>query len=174
MMKSTRTVTVTAQSRTTKQFQRPVRGVTAGAVEHSKERTVSYRFEWKTADCTACPLRELCIKANHPHRTLVVGEHHTVLQERRQEQKTEDFKKKMRLRNAIEGTRSELVRAHGLRHARSRGLAKARLQNYFSAAACNIKHWLRRLAWQLQQDNIGAAASIRARQRLKPGAGSRF
>ena len=56
----------------------------------------------------------------------------------------------MRHRNAIEGTQSELVRAHGLRRARYRGLAKAKLQNYFIAAACNIKRWLRRTAWELQ------------------------
>jgi len=62
----------------------------------------------------------------------------------------------MRHRNAIEGTQSELVRAHGLRHARYRGLAKAKLQNYFIAAACNIKRWLRRLAWQLEQSAAAA------------------
>ena len=66
------------------------------------------------------------------------------------------FKEKMRLRNAIEGTQSELVRAHGLRQARYRGLAKAKLQNYFIGTACNIKRWLRRLAWQLEQ-TTGAA-----------------
>jgi transposase len=57
----------------------------------------------------------------------------------------------MRHRNAIEGTQSELVRAHGLRHARYRGLAKAQLQNYFIGAACNVKRWLRRLAWETER-----------------------
>ena len=121
------------------------------SLEEKATGRISYRFEWKTATCTACVLREQCIKAGHKHRTLVVGEHHTVLQQRRQEQKTEPFKKRMRHRNAIEGTQSELVRAHGLRHARYRGLAKAKLQNYFIGAACNLKRWLRRLAWQLEQ-----------------------
>lgn len=118
---------------------------------------ISYRFEWKTATCQACALQDQCIKAGHKHRTLVVGEHHTVLQQRRQEQKTEPFKKRMRHRNAIEGTQSELVRAHGLRHARYRGLAKAKLQNYFIAAACNIKRWLRRMVWDLEHN---AAAKL--------------
>ena len=40
---------------------------------------VSYRFEWDTATCAACPLRLKCIKAEHKHRTLVVGENHTRL-----------------------------------------------------------------------------------------------
>ena len=57
----------------------------------------------------------------------------------------------MKHRNAIEGTQSELVRGHGLRRARYRGLLKVKLQNYFIGAACNVKRWLRREAWKLQQ-----------------------
>jgi transposase len=113
---------------------------------------VSFRFEWNGSLCDACPLRSQCIKKEQPHRTLVVGEHHTLLQERRREQQTPPFKERMKHRNAIEGTQSELVRAHGLRRARYWGLAKAKLQNYFGGAACNIKRWLRRLAWGLQQE----------------------
>jgi transposase len=90
---------------------------------------------------------------------LVVGEHHTVLQARRQEQKTQSFKERMRHRNAIEGTQSELVRAHGLRRARYRGLAKVKLQNYFIGAACNLKRWLRCLAWELQNASLTANLS---------------
>lgn len=118
---------------------------------------VCYRFEWDTETCTNCPLREKCIKAAHKHRSLVVGEHHTALQARRSEQRTEAFQQRMHHRNGIEGTQSELVRAHGLRWARYRGLAKAKLQNYFIGAACNIKRWLRRLAWELGQKELAAA-----------------
>ena len=111
---------------------------------------VCYRFEWDTSACAACGLRQQCIKSDHQHRTLVVGEHYTALQTRRQEQQTEAFKARMKHRNAIEGTQSELVRAHGLRRARYRGLPKAKLQNYFIGAACNVKRWLRRVAWEMQ------------------------
>jgi hypothetical protein len=45
----------------------------------------------------------------------------------------------MKQRNAIEGTHSELARAHGLRRARYRGLKKVTLQNYLIGAACNVK-----------------------------------
>jgi Transposase DDE domain len=51
----------------------------------------------------------------------------------------------MHQRNAIEGTISELVRGHGLRRARYRGLAKADLQNQLIAAAYNIKRWFQKL-----------------------------
>ena len=128
-------------------------------LEEQATGRVSYRFEWDTATCAACPWRGQCIKTEHKHRSLVVGEHHTALQTRRQEQRTPGFKERMKHRNGIEGTQSELVRGHGLRHARYRGLAKTKLQNYFSGAACNVKRWLRRVAWEMGQKAAAAALS---------------
>jgi hypothetical protein len=83
-----------------------------------------------------------------------------VLQARRREQKTEAFDKRSHKRNAIEGTQSELVRGHGARRARYRGLEKTRLQNYLVGAACNAKRWIRRMIWELKQANIGAKATL--------------
>jgi hypothetical protein len=120
---------------------------------------VSYRFEFST-QCHECALRAQCLGKEQRHRTLVVGEYHSVLQTRRQEQQTSAFKQRMKHRNAIEGTQSELVRAHGLRRARYRGLAKAKLQNYFIGAACNVKRWIRREAWKLRQ--AAAVLSVQA------------
>jgi transposase len=119
---------------------------------------VNYRFEFST-HCHGCPRRGQCLGSDQRHRTVVVGEHHSALQARRQEQQTEAFHQRMKHRNAIEGTQSELVRAHGLRRARYRGLAKVRLQNYLIGAACNVKRWMRREAWQLRQ---AAAAALAA------------
>lgn len=116
-------------------------------LEEKETGKVTYRFEW-TTHCRECPLRQKCCGQSQKHRTLVVGQHHAYLQTRRQEQKTEQFQKKNRHRNAIEGTQSELVRAHGLRQARYRGLSKVRLQNYFIGAACNAKRWIKRMAWE--------------------------
>jgi hypothetical protein len=112
---------------------------------------VNFRFEWSYR-CADCPLRPQCCGADQKHRSLLVGQYHDFLQTRRTEQKTEAFRLESRKRNAIEGTQSELVRAHGLRHARYRGLAKVRLQNYMIGAACNAKRWIRRLQWQHQQE----------------------
>jgi hypothetical protein len=111
---------------------------------------INYRFEFST-HCHDCRLRSQCVAQGQRHRTVLVGEHHTFLQARRQEQQTPAFKQRLKHRNAIEGTQSELVRGHGLRQARYRGLAKAKLQNYFTAAACNVKRWIRREVWTLQQ-----------------------
>ena len=126
-------------------------------LEEEASGKVSYRFEFST-QCQDCSLRDRCLGKDQRHRTLGVGEHHSALQARRREQQTEAFKARMKHRNAIEGTQSELVRAHGLRHARYRGLAKAKLQNYFIGAACNVKRWLRLEAWKLRQAaRVGAA-----------------
>jgi Transposase DDE domain/Transposase domain (DUF772) len=130
-------------------------------LEEESTGKVSYRFEWST-ECHDCPLRSQCLGQDQRHRTLVVGEHHTALQARRQEQETEAFQQRMKHRNAIEGTQSELVRGHGLRRARYRGLAKVKLQNYFIGAACNVKRWIRREAWTLRQAVSAAAAEAQA------------
>jgi hypothetical protein len=111
---------------------------------------VTFRFEWST-HCELCPLRQQCVAPKQKHRMIVVGEHHSVLQARRQEQQSEPFKQRMKHRNGIEGTQSELVRGHGLRHARYRGLIKVGLQTHFIGAACNVKRWLRLEAWKLRQ-----------------------
>jgi transposase len=76
--------------------------------------------------------------------------------------KTPEFKQAMKNRNAIEGTQSELVRAHGARRARYRGLGKVKLQFYLIGAACNIKRWLRRAGWEIkkamQRDSCAVAS----------------
>ena len=128
-------------------------------LEEEASGKVSYRFEFGI-HCHDCPLRDRCLGKDQRHRTLVVGEHHTALQNRRQEQQTPAFQQRMRHRNAIEGTQSELVRGHGLREARYRGLAKAKMQNYFIGAACNVKRWIRREVWKLQQAAAVLSASV--------------
>jgi transposase len=131
-------------------------------LEEEATGKVSYRFEF-SIHCQGCPLRGQCLGKDQRHRTIVVGEHHTLLQARRQEQRTPEFKERLKHRNGIEGTQSELVRGHGLRRARYRGLAKARLQNYFIAAACNVKRWIRREAWKLaQQVSVDSVKTAKA------------
>jgi hypothetical protein len=108
---------------------------------------VATRFDWKEK-CQACPQRAQCVSPDQSSRTLAIGPHHQLLQQRRREQTTPEFRQRCKQRNALEGTQSELVRAHGLRKARYRGLEKTRLQNYFIGAACNAKRWIRLLQWR--------------------------
>jgi hypothetical protein len=128
-------------------------------IEEEGRRTL-YRFEWGTRGCQECALRAHCLGRDQKHRTVVVGEQHSALQARRQEQKTAAFRLRCHKRNAIEGTQSELVRGHRARRARYRGLEKTRLQNYFIGAACNAKRWIRRIIWELKRASIGAKAAL--------------
>jgi Transposase DDE domain/Transposase domain (DUF772) len=110
-------------------------------LKEAKRQKVSVRFEW-SYHCRGCPLRSECVPAGQSHRTIVVGQYHDLLQQRRRDQQTQQFKERMHQRSAIEGTISELARAHGLRRSRYRGFAKVELQNLFIATACNVKRWL--------------------------------
>jgi hypothetical protein len=107
---------------------------------------VFYRFEWRQRACQSCPLRDNCVPPGQKRRSLIVGEHHEFLQQRRQEQGSEAFQQRMHRRNAIEGTLSELAREHGMRRSRYRGFGKIELQNLLIGTACNVKRWLRILA----------------------------
>lgn len=113
---------------------------------HDQIESVYLRFEW-ASQCDHCPAQEACTKSKNGRRTVMVGIHHDLLQERRQQMQTDDFKNRMRQRNAIEGTISELTR-NGMRRTRYRGLSKTRLANYFIGATCNVKRWIRLLQWQ--------------------------
>jgi len=119
-------------------------------LEEKRRGKVSYRFEW-SRHCHGCAVRDKCVGAGQKHRSLVVGPYHTLLQARRREQQSTAFRERMKTRNGIEGTQSELVRAHGLRRARYRGKAKVDLAHQFIGAACNIKRWLRLLAREIQE-----------------------
>lgn len=122
---------------------------------------VQYRFEWNQGLCRECPLKERCLGAGQKYRTLLVGEHHMELQKRRKEQREPGFKERMKKRNAIEGTHSELVRAHGMRRTRYRGLERVKMGNYFTTAACNVKRWIRRAVWEMSKA-AGAGESAEA------------
>ena len=61
-------------------------------LREEKTGKVDYRFEWNNTLCGACPRRAESIAATQTHRTLVVGEYHTLLQARRREMLTEAFK----------------------------------------------------------------------------------
>jgi hypothetical protein len=105
-----------------------------------------YRFEWG-AQCDDCPQRKACTTARSGRRVLSVGPNHDLLQQRRRLAQAPEYRLRMRQRNAIEGTISELTRL-GMRRTRYRGLAKTGLANHMLAAACNARRWVRRIAWE--------------------------
>lgn len=116
--------------------------------------SVYYRFEWAGL-CDTCERRKQCTQRKDGRRHVSVGRHHDLLQQRRREMKTDEFKRKMHRRNAIEGTVSEFTRAGG-RRTRYRGLAKTTLANFFQGAAININRWVRLAQWEVEKQRKAA------------------
>ena len=116
-------------------------------LENQQTGQVDYRFEW-SYHCDDCPLKSQCTNARSGRRMLLVGQHHDLLQARRRQMKTDEFRRQMHHRKAIEGTISEFTR-NGGRRTRYRGLAKTALANYLHGAAVNAKRWIRLLQYRL-------------------------
>lgn len=117
-------------------------GVTTGESfrDYQKERSI---FHFPMSKCNKCPVQSKCTNAAEGRRTVSIGKVNAELREAEIYNSTEQFKEDMKLRPAIEGKLSELVRYHGLRRARFRGLRKVGLQFYFTAVAVNIKRWIK-------------------------------
>ena len=128
-------------------------------ITETKLQLTCFYFAWAKTVCAICPLKDQCLskKKRLPFRTLQVGEKHMIVQERRNLCKTPEYQQRMRRRNAIEGTNSELKRAYGLGRSRYRRLAKTDVQMQFTAAACNIRRWAARLCWLARQADRKAA-----------------
>ena len=74
---------------------------------------------------------------------------------------TEAFRQEMNKRNGVEGTISELVRAHGARRSRYRGLAKNQLQAAFIGATTNLKRLAKALVLLFLSRRVTAQAGFR-------------
>ena len=118
--------------------------------------TEYYRIEWGSR-CDRCPVQRQCTRSNSGRRILVVGLRHDLVEKRRKEMRQAEFSKKILPRNGIEGTLSELVRGHGLRQTKYRGLSRVGLSHYFMGAACNVKRFLNLLAFQMRTPTLTLA-----------------
>ncbi|KPI01857.1 hypothetical protein OK006_7877 [Actinobacteria bacterium OK006] len=97
------------------------------------------RVHFTAQDCAACPVRGKCTRASNGKwgrsLTLLPREQQQVLDQRRQEQRTEAWKKRYDIRAGVEGTISQAVRRTGIRHT---GQRKTHLGNVLAATAINI------------------------------------
>lgn len=117
-------------------------GVETNVSYHDKRHGLKM-FHFPMSECRRCKVRTECTNAGEGRRTVGISMFNKELREAEVYNKTEQFKKDMRLRPPIEGKLSELTRYHGLRRARYRGRVKVQLQALFTAAAVNIKRWVK-------------------------------
>ena len=78
-------------------------------------------------------------------RQVFISDYRALLEEAEIYNRSESYKQDKRLRQRIERIIAELVRYNRARRARRRGLAAADWQALMSAAAYNLKWWMRRL-----------------------------
>jgi len=125
------------------------RSTACSAITEKDTGQTYYYFAWPAEACAACPLKDQCLSKKKlvPARSLQVGEHHMLIQERRRQCTDPDYRQRMQRRNGVEGTQSELIRRYGVRRSRYRGLKKTDLQMQFAAAACNLRRWAARVCW---------------------------
>lgn len=86
---------------------------------------------FSATDCATCLTRALCTRAKTGARNLTLQPRaeREAIQAARQRQQTTEFTTQYASRAGVEGTRSQGIRAFGLRQARYRGLAKTHLQH---------------------------------------------
>ena len=98
------------------------------------------QVEFDRQTCAACPVRSNCTHSQKAPRTLKLRprDEYEALNKRRQEQQTQEFKKKYGCRAGIEGTISQGVRQFDLRRTRYCGLIKTHLQHVATACAINL------------------------------------
>jgi transposase len=125
-------------------------------IKDSYMGTEYYRLEWGN-QCDSCPVQKQCTRSKSGRRTLIVGLRHDLVEQRRREMKQSGFSNSMHPRNGIEGTHSELVRGHGMRRTKYRGLSRVGLSHYFIGAACNVKRYLNLLAFQMRTPVLSPA-----------------
>jgi len=103
------------------------------------------RVKFKRIECEPCPVHDLCTK--HPRRTLSFHEEglFKLVQQRKREQHTPEWRKRYGKRAGVEGTISQGVFALDMRRSRYRGMDKTHLQFVLTAAAMNLTrvvNWL--------------------------------
>jgi len=134
-------------------------GKTSTQCSHSKDSyrgTEYYRLEW-ASQCDSCPGQKQGTRSKSGRRILVVGLRHDLVQKRREQMRADNFVESLYPRNGIEGTHSELVRGHGLRRTKYRGLSRVGLSHYCMGAACNVKRYLNLLAFQMSPATLSPA-----------------
>ncbi len=117
-------------------------GVTTKQSFWDRQRSIRI-FHFPMPACGKCPRQPECTTAKDGRRTVGIGPANKELREAEVYNRTEQFKEDMKLRPAVEGKLSELVRYHGMRRARYRGINKLSLQLYFTATAVNLKRWIK-------------------------------
>jgi hypothetical protein len=120
------------------------------AIDEYEECEAPERVELRfaRATCEACPLRPRCPVELSRKLGVYVLEADLIkvnIERRRRAEASGEFRRRYAVRAGVEGTNSELKRAHGLGRLRVRGGLRVRLAVYLKALACNLKRMVQAL-----------------------------
>ena len=103
------------------------------------------RVYFDGAVCAKCQFNSICPARllKDGTRVLTTTVRQATLEQRRAYEKGEEFKERYAPRAGIEGTNSEMKRAHGLGHLRVRREPRVKLAVYLKAVACNVKRMVK-------------------------------
>ena len=123
--------------------------------------------------CEPCPLRSRCpVKLDRRAGAYVLKADlvKVNIERRRRAEATEEWRKRYDIRAGIEGTNSELKRAHGLGRLRVRGGRRVRLAVYLKALACATSSGWSMNAWWRWRTRLSGRSGRYLRSRPHEGA----
>lgn len=98
-----------------------------------------FQILWSKEVCQNCPFKDKCIQGKKLGRTIKISRNYKVIQQRRIEQKSDDFHNRYRRRAGVEATFSHLVCCLFARQTPYQGKNKTQLHFLILAAGLNIK-----------------------------------
>lgn len=128
-------------------------------------KDTGYRYQFKTSQCGACPLRAECLTNRESKRGRVVIKNEYEAEYRQVEAKAEtpQYQTTRRIHPKIERKLNEVARHHGARRAHFRSLPKVLAQAVLTALVVNVKRMVKLLA-QKSQEAV-SALTVRAELR---------
>ena len=137
-------------------------GVEPLKVKYTKKNdTIAALFDKET--CLACRERAKCpVRRRRKGCTLTYTRSRMATAKRRETEKTESYKKTYAMRAAIEGTNSELKRAHGMGRLRVRGQPAVEFAVTMKITACNIKRCINALMARTLETAKATGAPVEA------------
>jgi transposase len=115
----------------------------AGETTSSHERTANdtgVKFRFAKKQCSGCALRGQCLSSPEvKSRSVIKNDYDAEYRAAQAKAQTPEYVKVRKEHPAIERKLSELVRRHGMRHARYRGLPKVHRQALLACLTVNLK-----------------------------------
>jgi transposase len=108
-------------------------------------QATGYRYQFKTAQCAACPLRAQCLENPESKRGRVVvkNDYEAEYAQVAAKAKTPAYQETRRTHPKIERKLNEIVRHHRARRVAFRGLPKIRIQAALTALVVNVKRMVK-------------------------------